>query len=80
MPNQLAVIILRVCILFFLLVLIYYIFNYTKHNQRHQKFRYKTHQPVTVFTYHCPLDGLLHIELRRQAPETVVQTIRIGRN
>ena len=24
--------------------------------------------------------GLLHIELRRQAPETVVQTIRIGRN
>ena len=24
--------------------------------------------------------GLLHIELRRHAPETVVQTIRIGRN
>ena len=24
--------------------------------------------------------GLLHIDLRRQAPETVVQTIRIGRN
>ena len=24
--------------------------------------------------------GLLHIDLRRQAPETVIQTIRIGRN
>ena len=24
--------------------------------------------------------GLLHIDLRRQAPETVVQTIRIGRS